>query len=790
MRLPILIAVAAALGSAQSGGGYLITTVVDATGSEGFSGDGGPATAAQLNFPTGVAADAAGNLFMADTFNNRIRKVSASGTITTVAGTGVRGFGGDGGPATAAQLNYPQGVAVDAIGNLFIADTGNMLIRKVSANGIVTTVAGNSAAIAAALVAPGFSGDGGPATAAQLSSPKGLAVDALGNLFVADTGNQRIRKVSGGIITTVAGGGTLGPADDGGPATAAQLYNPVGVAVDTSGSLFIAGTSDSRIRKVSAGGIITTVAGTSTQAFGGDGGPATAAWLYEPWGVATDAAGNLFIADAGNQRIRRVSADGIITTIAGTGIQAFGGDGGPATAAPLEVLFAIGTDPNGNLFVSTGNRVRELLSPQLSPGCQFTINPSQKAFATAGGSASVSIQASPSTCPWRALSLANWVAFGGGGTGSGSGPIAYTVARNPYSADRTATLWIGGQFLTVTQAGLTCSLTVPARNLSVSAFGFAGAVVPLSFDSPDCPWTATTSASWILLGSPSSGTGNGSFAYSVGINTGPLRTGTITVSGRTLYVNQPAQGDSVTSLAGIADGGVVNAASGAGPIAPGSFVAIYGQNLADAAATWDSAITDGKTLPTALGGVQVQINGRKAFVYYVSPGQVNVLAPPDSTTGSVDVDVATNHGTAAASASLAAVSPAFFAYTLQGKLYPVTFFANANVQVAAVGALSGATSRPAAAGDYLTLYATGLGQTDPPYPAGQVLPWAYPIADLSQVQILFGGQPAKVLWAGMTFAGVFQINVQVPVGVASGEQPVVLTIGAQSSPQATVLPFQ
>src|ERR1035438_7314213 len=346
MRLTILIAVAATLAPAQSGGGYLITTVVDSAGSVGFSGDGLAATAAQLNFPTGVAADATGNLFIADTFNNRVRKVSPGGIISTVAGSGARGFSGDGAPAAAAQLNYPQGVAVDATGNLFIADTGNMLIRKVSASGIVTTLAG----IAAATGAQGFSGDGGPATAAQLSNPKGLAVDALGNLFIADTGNQRIRKVSAGIIATVAGGGTFGPGDDGGPATAAQLYNPVGVAVDAAGNLFIAGTSDPRIRKVSASGIITTVAGTGTQGFSGDGGPAAAAWLYEPWGVATDAGGNLFIADAGNQRIRKVTADGIVTTIAGTGAQGSSGDGGPATAAPLDVLFAIATDAKGNLF--------------------------------------------------------------------------------------------------------------------------------------------------------------------------------------------------------------------------------------------------------------------------------------------------------------------------------------------------------------------------------------------------------------------------------------------------------
>ena len=191
-----------------------------------------------------------------------------------------------------------------------------------------------------------------------------------------------------------------------------------------------------------------------------------------------------------------------------------------------------------------------------------------------------------------------------------------------------------------------------------------------------------------------------------------------------------------------------------------------------------------------MGGVQFQINGKNAFVYYVSPGQVNVLTPPDGTTGLVDIDVATNHGTATASVNMGPVAPAFFAYTLQAKLYPVAFFANENVQVGAEGALAGATSRPATAGDYITLYATGLGQTTPAYPAGQVISGAYPIADLSQVQVLFGTRPAKVLFAGMTFAGVFQINVQVPDGIVAGEVPVVLKIGSQSSAQATVLPFK
>jgi uncharacterized protein (TIGR03437 family) len=356
--------------NAQSG----IITTIAGNGFEGYSGDGGAAPSASLNFGFSllsivdaggsVAADASGNLFIADWFNQRIRKVSAGGIITTVAGNGVGDFSGDGGPATSASLSFPSGVVVDASGNLFIADTDNNRIRKVSASGIITTVAGNGAGGAgSSILYGGCSGDGGPATSAELYGPQGVAVDAFGNLFIADFDNCRIRKVSAsGIISTVAGNGTAGFSGDGGPATSAELYGPRGVAVDATGNLFIA--DKNRVRKVSASGIITTVAGNGTPGFSGDGGPATSASLNTPNAVVVDAAGNLFIADTANNRIRKVSTSGSITTVAGAGTSGFSGDGGEATSAELYAPQDVAVDVFGDLLIADGvnNRVREVFA--------------------------------------------------------------------------------------------------------------------------------------------------------------------------------------------------------------------------------------------------------------------------------------------------------------------------------------------------------------------------------------------------------------------------------------------
>jgi sugar lactone lactonase YvrE len=340
-------------------GSGIITTVVG-NGSYGSFGDGGAATRAALAEPASVALDSAGNLYIADSRNNRIRRVAVTtAIITTLAGNGSQGFAGDGGTATAAGLAFPYGVALDSAGNLYFADNGRNRIRKVAAGSmIITTVAGNSEG--------GFSGDGGPATAAELNSPAGMAVDLGGNLYIADGNNRRIRKVAAGsgIITTVAGNGSEVFSGDGEVATAAGLGFPQSVALDLAGDLYIADTTNHRIRRVEIGsGIITTAAGSGLQGFSGDGGAATTAELDLPRGVALDSAGNLYIADSGNERIRKVAAgSGTITTVAGDGSPGFGGDGDMATTAQLYYPEGLAIDFAGNLYIADteNNRVRRV----------------------------------------------------------------------------------------------------------------------------------------------------------------------------------------------------------------------------------------------------------------------------------------------------------------------------------------------------------------------------------------------------------------------------------------------
>jgi sugar lactone lactonase YvrE len=323
-----------------------------------YSGDGGPAERAQLNDPRAVAMDATGATYIADASNNRVRRVAADGTISTFAGMGVAGFAGDGGPATKAWLAKPSGVVVGRGGSVYIADTTNNRVRVVGPGGTITTVAGDGST--------GFSGDGGPATAARLNRPTGLALDAAGNLFIADTANQRVRMVTNaGTITTVAGTDVQGYSGDGGPAVSARLSNPSALAIDGRGRVYIADWLNRRVRRIGTDGSITTVAGTGSLASSGDGGPATAAEIGDPLGVALDAAGNLYIADGRNSRIRKVDPDGTISTAAGDGTIGARGDGGPATSAQLAFPSAVAVGPSGELLVSDtlARRIRVVGGP-------------------------------------------------------------------------------------------------------------------------------------------------------------------------------------------------------------------------------------------------------------------------------------------------------------------------------------------------------------------------------------------------------------------------------------------
>ena len=394
-----------------------IITIIGGTGTygTGTDGDGGPATAATMTSPCGIAVDTSGNLYFSDINNSRIRKIDLNtGIISNYAANGTAGYSGDGGPAVGAEIGYPEALACDAYGNVLICDAGNNLLRKVTkTTGVISTVAGQAglfgeggAALSDEFYNPGniaadaagniyvadygnnrvrkidmiagtvstvagngiaaytYTGDGGPATAATVTSPTSVAIDDAGNIYIADAGDNRIRKVNtSGIITTVAGDGAAGAyGGDGGAATLAKLNGPVGVAVDHAGNIYIADAGNNRIRKVNAIGVISTFAGSATAGYSGDGSIAIAAKLQSPTDVTIDATGNVYIADNGNNAIRMVDTFGIITTVAGTGsiTGAFSGDGGPATAAELNAPVGIKADGAGNLYIADvgNNRIR------------------------------------------------------------------------------------------------------------------------------------------------------------------------------------------------------------------------------------------------------------------------------------------------------------------------------------------------------------------------------------------------------------------------------------------------
>ena len=316
------------------------------TGERGYSGDGGPATGARLNRPSGVAVDEAGYVYVADSGNHAVRRIDLTGTIAAFAGTGARGYGGDGGPAIEAQQDSPFGVAADAVGHVYVADFGNHAVRRIDLTGAIATFAGTGAR--------GYGGDGRPAIEAQLDSPFGVAADTIGRVYVADSGNHAVRRIDlTGTIATFAGTGARGYGGDGGPATEAQMNGPFGVAADAAGDVYVSDYLNRRVRRVGATGMIVTIAGVGEGGYSGDGGPATESHLGGPTGLAVDTLGSVYVADLTNHRIRRISSQGNISTVAGTGAPFNRGDGGLAEHGQLSLAIAdVAVDRLGNVYVA------------------------------------------------------------------------------------------------------------------------------------------------------------------------------------------------------------------------------------------------------------------------------------------------------------------------------------------------------------------------------------------------------------------------------------------------------
>ena len=691
-----------------------VITTVAGNGADASTGDGGPATSASFH-PNGVTVDKAGNIYIADLAASVIRKVNTAGIISTVAGFPQEKtqFSGDGGPATSASIyisSNHNALAVDGAGNLYIADDGHHRIRKVSPSGIITTVAGNGKI--------DFSGDGGPATSASLYRPSGVALDSDGNIYIADTQNVRIRKVdTSGNISTVAGNGAIGYSGDGGLAVNAALFYPMGVAVDGAGNIYIADQNAYVVRKVNKVGIITTVAGNGAFGFSGDGGPATSAELSGVYSVAVDNAGDIYIADFGNHRVRKVDTSGTISTVAGNGGATGTGDGGPPDSAnlrPADIAF----DAAGNYYIADfgHNSIRKVTLGAKVPG-----------LLTSAGSLYFSTAANGNNSPGSQKMTVYT---------KGTVPLNFTAAVSTSS---------GGNWLsTPTSAGKTSDeITISIGNLP-SAGLYQGSIVltPAATDLPavTIPVTLNVNA------------------------TPPLRP-VITAA--------------------------VNGASFQPGVAANSWATIVGTNLASTTDTWDRLISNGQ-LPTSLDGVTVTFDGKPAYLSYISPTQINLVVPNiESTPAGV---VVTNLGVTE--------TGLFDTAATQSSQYGPAFFLWPNNQIVATrqdysyaakpGTFAGLATVAAKPSDVIILWGAGFGPTTPAVPLGYVTPSDTTYSTSTLPAVTVDNISATVYGAALApgFAGLYQVAIQVPASLGSGDWPIVATIGGVSSPSGMVLTVQ
>ena len=813
-----------------------LITVYAGSGQPGFSGDNGLAVAAQLNNPASLAVDAAGNLYISDFGNGRIRKVtpagvittfasvaalgialdasgnmyvstgntiarlSSNGTLTTLAGTGKPGYSGDNGPAASAQLSGPTGLRVDASGNIYVADTQNQRIRKISPQGNIVTVAGNGQA--------GFSGDGGPATSASLTLPGDVAIDATGNIIVADSANFRIRSVSasGGIITTIAGGGT---SFQDGPAANAFLIEPNGIGFDPNGNLIIALFYGRQVRRLTQNSIA-TIAGTSPSSSAAENVAATSAALLSPFGVVTDNSGNVYVTDTSDNRIRKISATGLITTFAGNGIWGDTGNGGLATAAEIATPRAVAFDPSGNLYLTTGfgYRIRRIATNGTIDDVAGNINGSS------GGTALTTALLYPLGLATNATgsyyiadtlnnrirrvdasgSVVNIAGTGIPGYSGDGGPATSAQLFQPHqlALDSAGNLYVADTLNNVVRKITTAgTISTVAGTGTAGGTGDGGPATVAQLASPT--GVAVDASGNLYIGTAArirrvdaatgiistiAGTGTAGFSGDGGIAAAATLNGAESLnfdnSGNLYFVDAdnlrvrkltPVSTTSAAPLIAL----VANAFGEATLIAPNTWVEIKGLNLGPAGDSriWGDSDFANNQLPQQLDGVSVMVNGKAAYVYYISPTQINILTPPDAMSGPVQIQLV-NNGVASNLfvVQAAAQSLSFFDFVSSAGLLYV-YGRHADGGIIGPASLYPGLTTPAKPGETIFVAGTGFGNTDVPIVSGALtqsgmLPQPWPV-------VAVGGIPAQVTFAGLAAVGTYQFNFQIPPNAPDGD---------------------